>query len=411
MNRYQIAFLLLVSALAGGCRSDATNDANNALLLLLLSVPGANAAQQNGPVYFSTGQGADLVIGQASFTATTANRGVFPPTANTLSFPYGLAVIGTRLFISETGNHRVLAFNNIPTALDTGADFVVGQSSFAGAGTGSTAAAFNGPRGVAAGSSLLAVADQNNRRVQVFNPTPTAGNVSAAVAIGAATTTSQGNQACTASDLNGPGAAFVVGDRVIVADPADNRVLIWNSIPTGSHAAADIVLGQTGKTSCAAGAPSASSLNSPFGVWSDGTRLLVVDRSNSRVLLWNTFPTSDGQAADVALGQTSLTGSTGLTGPSNLSLPVGVFSNGTQIFVADGGNNRVMIWNTFPTTSGVDADVVLGQQNFTTATANTGGVGAATLSVPSNMLLSGTRLLVADSNNHRVLVYTGRRTP
>lgn len=70
-----------------------------------------------------------------------------------------------------------------------------------------------------------------------------------------------------------------------------------------------------------------------------------------------------------------------------------------------------MIWNTFPTTSGASADTVLGQQNFTSSTANSGGIGAATLNTPVALILYGQRLLVADYANHRVLSYEGRVTP
>ena len=34
--------------------------------------------------------------------------------------------------------------------------------------------------------------------------------------------------------------------------------------------------------------------------------------------------------------------------------------------VADTDNNRVLIWNSIPTTNGANADLVLGQDNFTT---------------------------------------------
>lgn len=318
----KIRFLLLFclsGSLLSGCSAGASGGEQTAILALL-------AAQANGSVtstlaYFSNGQSATNVIGQADLVSGSANRGVFPPTANTFSFPSGVATLGSRLYVSDLGNHRTLGFNAVPTSADTGANFVVGQSSFAGAGTGTTANRFNSPRGAGAGNGLLAIADQNNHRVQLFNPAPTSSDPSATVALGAAGTASQGNQNCTASDLNGPITAAVVNNRVIVADSGNGRVLIWNSIPSASYAAADIVIGKATKTGCGGSAPAANSLASPFGVWSDGTRLLVVDRNNSRVLLWNTFPTTDGQAADVALGQPSLTDSTGLSGQANLSLP------------------------------------------------------------------------------------------
>ena len=40
---------------------------------------------------------------------------------------------------------------------------------------------------------------------------------------------------------------------------------------------------------------SGSGFNYPTDVWSDGTRLFVVDQGNNRILGWNTFPTQSGQ--------------------------------------------------------------------------------------------------------------------
>ena len=44
-----------------------------------------------------------------------------------------------------------------------------------------------------------------------------------------------------------------------------------------------------------------------------------------------------------------------------LSFPRFAFSDGKRLFVADGGNDRVMIFNNFPTANGAAADIILGQ--------------------------------------------------
>src|SRR5690606_38175173 len=54
---------------------------------------------------------------------------------------------------------------------------------------------------------------------------------------------------------------------------------------------------------------SASTLSSPRGLDSDGTRLLVADTLNNRVLAWTAFPTRLGQPADAVLGQPSFSAS------------------------------------------------------------------------------------------------------
>jgi hypothetical protein len=44
---------------------------------------------------------------------------------------------------------------------------------------------------------------------------------------------------------------------------------------------------------------------------------------------------------------------------------------GGKIYVGDAGNNRVLVYNTIPTTNGSFADMVIGQPNFTTTSGGT----------------------------------------
>ena len=48
-------------------------------------------------------------------------------------------------------------------------------------------------------------------------------------------------------------------------------------------------------------------------------------------------------------------------------------TNSTRLLVADTNNSRVLVWLTFPTTNGQAADFVLGQPDFTTGTPGVGG--------------------------------------
>ncbi len=47
--------------------------------------------------------------------------------------------------------------------------------------------------------------------------------------------------------------------------------------------------------------------NHPSGIASDGSHFLVCDRFNNRILVWNQFPTSTGQPADTAFHLPSYT--------------------------------------------------------------------------------------------------------
>jgi len=120
------------------------------------------------------------------------------------------------------------------------------------------------------------------------------------------------------------------------------------------------------------------------------------------------FAFSTNENADVALGQPNMTSSASNNGGLNantLSTPYSVFSDGTRLYIADTANNRVLIFNTIPTSSYASANVVVGQPNMTSNTANNGGIGANTLNFPSSVFLAGPRLFVADTTNNRGLIY------
>ena len=125
--------------------------------------------------------------------------------------------------------------------------------------------------------------------------------------------------------LTQPQQLAFAGGRLVVADQGNNRVLVWNGVPSAPGTPPDLVLGRpdanlgviSNLSSSLAGFPcSATSLSDPSGVWTDGTRLAVVDFVNNRVLVWNTFPTTSGQAADFALGQASGAGNLETDGPN-----------------------------------------------------------------------------------------------
>ena len=74
---------------------------------------------------------------------------------------------------------------------------------------------------------------------------------------------------------------------------------------------------------------------------------------------------------------------------ATLSFPRFALSDGRQLFVADGGNDRVLIFNDMPTTNGVRADTVLGQPDFESLVESD---GASDLRAPSSLAYDGENL-------------------
>jgi hypothetical protein len=401
-------------------------------------VPTINKTYQVAPLAFNNFQAAEVVIGQVDFTRENT---IFysDAGANTLSDSYGNPAVAPdgRLFIGDFGNHRILAFAQVPTVSNANASFVLGQQDFTSFvnGTSRGRDGHDEPQQVFISNGKMFVVDYGQRRVVIYNTIPTNGAAQPDVVVGQPDFNST-NTGCTDSSFESPETASVTPDgKLVVVDSGNNRVLIWNEIPTANGEPADVVLGQDNFTRCAANddnqdgtaepAPTARTLRFPGGSWTDGTRLAILDSSNNRVLIWNTFPTSNFQPADLVLGQDDFTHGTrndddqdGTPDPTptnrTLWFPYGgIDSNGTQLAVTDYNNNRVLIWNTFPTTNFQPADNVLGQGDFTQNTdadddqdnVPDPNTSARALDFPTGLLFYRDRLLVTDAANFRVLIF------
>lgn len=277
------------------------------------------------------------------------------------------------------------------------------------------------PQGGSSDGTRLAVADRTNSRVLIYDSLPTSTGTEPNLVLGQPDFTSVSTD-CSATGLIYPSDVFIGHGKVIVVDTSGNRVLIWNTLPTTHGAAADLVLGQRSFTTCQSNDSNgdgtgeafaaASTLALPSGVWTDGTRLLVADTANSRVLLWNQFPTTNAQPADVVIGQPDFTSRRSATTANGLAAPSFVNSTGQQIFVADSQNNRVTLWNQFPTVNNVAATTVLGQADFASSWLNdppgSSTTSARRLSRPAGMLLAPPYLVVSDYGSNRLLVFESR---
>jgi len=309
-----------------------------------------------------------------------------------------------------------MGYDQVPTASDASADFVLGKADFTDTASAVSAATMAGPGTIATDGQRLFVADYDNHRVLVYSAAPTANGAAATFAIGQPDLDSD-LPACSRTGLSYPDGVTFAAGKLIVADTENNRVLIWNSVPTDSGSEPDVVLGQGAFDTCQSNdddqdgisdaAPSNRVLNYPSDVWSDGERLVVADASNNRVLIWNQVPTTDFAAADAVLGQAGFNSGSPGTGQLGLNFPYYVHSNGNQLFVADSSNSRVLIWDSVPEASGQPADQVLGQPDFDTTERNAGqpSVNAAGFAHADGVFAYENQLFVADSDNARILVF------
>jgi hypothetical protein len=200
--------------------------------------------------------------------------------------------------------------------------------------------------------------------------------------------------------LYSPYGIFCDATHLVVADNGNHGVLIWNGLPSFSSAAAaaDLELGWPtfAATSTQPVAASASTLNGPTTAYFGGGRLYVADRDNHRVLVWNSLPTTSGQAADFVLGQPDFVSSTPGLGAASLNTPNSVVIYKNSLLVGDRGNKRILVWTPLPTRSGEAAHAALG---VTALDAAPPAVGDRTgFFAPRYLAVTNGRLFVTDGN-------------
>jgi len=151
-------------------------------------------------------------------------------------------------------------------------------------------------------------------------------------------------------------------------------------------------------------------MNEPTDVIFDGERLYIVDSHNNRIMGWNGMPTETNQPADFFVGQpdgvsNTPNGGAGGESAAGMYIPGAMTVAFGSLFVCDQVNFRVLVYSPRPTTSGEEADAVLGDGTLD----GTVPVEDAQIVTPRGLAVFGERLYLADSNvafgASRVLIY------
>ncbi|MFC2019341.1 dockerin type I domain-containing protein [Chloroflexota bacterium] len=198
---------------------------------------------------------------------------------------------------------------------------------------------FNHQAGIATDGTHLLLADTYNNRVLVWNSLP-AGNVEPDLVLGQKDFITN-NPGTGRDEMNWPVSVATDGQRVVVADTENHRILIWNSFPTQNGTAADLVIQGTSEGI----EVSKTQFHWPWGLWTDGQKMAISSTRGSAVLIWNQFPTQENQPADILL-----------TAGGDFGTPRQVTSDGDSLIVGD-HNAQVdgrpgtgsFVWKTFPT--------------------------------------------------------------
>lgn len=308
---------------------------------------------------------ADWVIGQSDFGLEGRN-GRGPTTARSLNVPTGISRFGaTGLAVADAWNHRVLLWKTAPEASNTPPDIVLGQADFTGCESNRgralpSADSLFWPYGVAWEEGCLFVADSENRRVLIWRNMPKHDGQPADLVLGQTTFDRRDENAGGAPDrasMRWPHGICFWRGHLCVSDAGNNRIMVYEGVPTRSGESAKYVLGQVSDERVdhnqSSYWPRAATLNMPYGVSAVGDWLVCADTANSRLLGFHRDDLGTGQSARALTGQLDFhqkgdnrwrsAAADSLCWPYAVSACAG--ADGTvRVVVADSGNNRVSVW-------------------------------------------------------------------
>lgn len=288
---------------------------------------------------------------------------------------------------------------------------------------------FNHPKGIATDGTHLLLADGNNNRILIWNSLPV-DNTPPDIVLGQPNFTT--NYPGTGRhQMNWPVSVATDGKHVVVADTYNDRILIWDEFPSQNAEPADIVL--DGKPGFQFGKPTKNGFSWPWGVWTDGQKLVVSSTMGGYVLIWNSFPARDNQPADLYL-----------TAGGDFGTPRTITSDGKCLIVGDHNARNTssstgnFFWKSFPTqndqpydffrpdpldnraawmTGGITTDGKLVMLGSTLHIWNQFPAGAQDLPVISisgfkftggdgaGLAIAGNRIFISLYNGNRIVVY------
>ncbi|MBH00208.1 MAG: hypothetical protein CMN58_07710 [Solibacterales bacterium] len=323
----------------------------------------------------------DVVLGQPDFDT------FIPNVENGMQNPTGVATDGVRIAVADTDNNRVLIWHSIPTQDGHPPDVVIGQGDAVNNAPGTSSTLMRGPQGVWFDQSgKFFVADTQNSRVLIYNSVPTTTGAAADVVLGQPDfdtrpepDLTQSNVDAAATTMLDPVAVTTKNNKLFVTDLGFNRILIFNGIPVSNNAPADVVVGQPNMESKVANNVSelCQPLENPPGE----------------------SPNEDDPNADLLNTNASFP----LRCDRTLSFPRFAISDGEKLYVSDGGNDRILIFNEIPTGNAPYPNTVIGQQDFFTLFESD---GAASVRAPQAIAHDGENLYVTDPFARRILVFT-----
>lgn len=381
------------------------------------SAPSGGGSSSSINYAFTNGQLAADLLGQS-----VNNDGVTPDwtgsNADDLPSQYGLNLTGNiqidtinhRLFVSDRNNGRILIFNlNASNQLvDKTPDFVLGQSSPYHSGNTAGQSRLASPYDLAYDSTRQYLFVGDGLRLMVFDVNTITNNEDAIYVLGQPNFASSLNiNPPTASSLRGTsGVAFDSSNNYLyVGDWVDSRILIFNTTTLTNGQSAIHVLGQSNFTSNVGHSNQNSARNPHIVLDQVNKRLFVAEDGNQRVMVFDVNTITNGENAINVLGKPNYTYSgVYAVNQSNVNTPQAIAydANNNRLFVGDTQGNRILVYDTTTITNGENAINVLGQNNFTSSSAILSQSGFTTV---AGMLYDNTTNRLYAYGIRRVMIF------
>ncbi len=347
-----------------------------------------------------------ISTGAITKTLTCPANGNWKTTLNVATFADGAYVITALTLQSQAApltadftKSTAPACEGGPTVFSNNmnARYVIGQadmtSNLANRGGAAGANTLNNPIGIVVNNGQLYVADAGNNRVLVYNTLPTSNGVSADAVIGQSDFSSTAG-GTSATSLLGVQQIAVDGNYLAVAEWSNARVSFW---PLQDPKAATVIWGQPDANSKLVnnGGLSDKSMGSAAGLsYADG-KFLVGDVTNNRILIFDSENLSTFQSAINVIGQPDFTTGSKGSGLTGFGSPYSVSTDGQHVAIMDNSQERILIHNQVPSTNGAAASLAWGGS----------GVTSTNLRNPVGVFIGDEKLFIADRQSDRVLVF------
>ena len=298
--------------------TDSAGNASNTLAIPSFTV--AEPEQMGGSI-----QGGLLSLSTAVTTLAGDSSGFANGTGTSASFrnPWGITTDGTNLYVADKDNHLIRQI-----VIATGVVTTVAGTADNGSSNGTgTAASFYEPLGITTDETNLYVVDSKNSLIRKIV-------ISTGVVTTLAGTGSSGssNGTGTSASFNQPSGITTDGTNLFLAEHNNNlirKIVISTGVVT--------TLAGTGSSGSANGTGTSASFNNPYGITTDGTNLYVSDTYNHLI---RQIVISTGVVTTLA--GTGSSGTANGTGTSaSFNNPIGITTDGTNLYVVDYGYSRI----------------------------------------------------------------------